>query len=64
MGGVAIVFGVGSVCWWCGPTDTGFRTMLGATGFLAVIGLLDDALPLKPYQKLAGQLAAAAAIMA
>ncbi|MEZ6147658.1 MAG: hypothetical protein R3B91_19975 [Planctomycetaceae bacterium] len=63
MGGVAIVFGVGSVCWWWGSIDTGFRTILGATGFLAVIGLLDDALPLKPYQKLAGQLAAAAAII-
>ncbi len=63
LGGVAIVLGVGGVCWWWGPADAGFRTMLGATGLIAVFGLLDDAQPLKPYQKLAAQLAAAAAII-
>jgi UDP-GlcNAc:undecaprenyl-phosphate GlcNAc-1-phosphate transferase len=40
------------------------RAVLGASAWLFLVGLLDDLINLKPYQKLAGQILAASAVIA
>lgn len=63
MGGVAIFLAVLVAELSFVTLSAGARAVLGASSFLFVVGLIDDLIELKPYQKLAGQLLAAAALI-
>lgn len=63
LGGVAIFASVVGVCIALFPvTATQMWATLGAAAFLWLIGLVDDFVRLKPYQKLVAQVMAAAAV--
>jgi UDP-GlcNAc:undecaprenyl-phosphate GlcNAc-1-phosphate transferase len=63
-GGIAIFGGV-TVPWLVFvPHTTQAVVIVGASSFLGVIGLVDDLLQIKPYQKLIGQVMGAAAVVA
>lgn len=62
-GGVAIAVSVMTVCLAAGPDDLSFLAILGASGLLFVVGLIDDLLNIRPYQKLVAQTLAATAVV-
>jgi len=64
MGGVAIFLTTLLMFAAFVPKTQESLTVLGASSFLFVIGLLDDVLNIKPYQKLFGQLIGATAFIA
>ena len=45
------------------PKTTEFNVVMAASSFLFIVGLLDDLLNIKPYQKLVGQLIGAAIVV-
>lgn len=64
LGGVAI-FLTGVIIFACHPPESQRSwVVLGASAFLFVIGLIDDFLHIKPYQKLIGQIVGAAFVVA
>ena len=63
MGGVAIVIAVVSTLLLLLPRSKEIWVVIAASSALFVLGLIDDFLHLKPYQKLAGQLLGASAIV-
>ena len=64
MGGVAIFVPVALVELAFVPLSAGALAVMAAATFLFLIGLVDDVVELKPYQKLAGQILAAAGVIA
>jgi UDP-GlcNAc:undecaprenyl-phosphate GlcNAc-1-phosphate transferase len=62
LGGVAIFASVAGVCLVMVPWTPELLAVLGAAAFLWLVGLADDFLHLKPYQKLIAQIMAAAAV--
>src|SRR5579884_4188860 len=60
LGGIAIFASVVGVCLAFGLWNRESLTVLGCASFLFVVGLVDDFLRLKPYQKLIAQVMAAA----
>ena len=62
LGGVAIFASVTGVSLLLLPRSPELLTVLGAAGFLWLIGLIDDFVRLKPYQKLIAQVMAAAVV--
>lgn len=63
MGGVAIFVSVMTAELLVAPMDRQVVALLGASSFLFLVGLLDDLVTLKPYQKLAAQVLAALALI-
>jgi UDP-GlcNAc:undecaprenyl-phosphate GlcNAc-1-phosphate transferase len=63
MGGVAIFAAVGAVELVMVPMSAGALAVLGAATLLFVVGLVDDLVELKPYQKLSAQVMAATALV-
>ena len=63
MGGVAIFLTTVLAYWIFVPKTTESMIVIGASSFLFVVGLLDDVLNIKPYQKLFGQLIGATIIV-
>jgi len=64
MGGVAIFVPVMAAELALAPRSRETLAVLGSSAFLFLIGVLDDLVNLKPYQKLAGQILGAAAVIA
>ncbi|MEP6902953.1 MAG: hypothetical protein ABJA66_14465, partial [Actinomycetota bacterium] len=63
MGGVAIFLTTVLIYILFIPKTTESLVILGASSFLFLVGLLDDILNIKPYQKLVGQLIGATIII-
>lgn len=63
MGGVAIFLTTVLIYFLFVPKTTESLVVLGASSFLFLVGLLDDVLNIKPYQKLVGQLIGATIII-
>lgn len=63
LGGVAIFLTTAILCLAFVPMSNEALIILAASGFLFVVGLLDDVLNIKPYQKLVGQLIGAAFVV-
>jgi UDP-GlcNAc:undecaprenyl-phosphate GlcNAc-1-phosphate transferase len=63
MGGGAIFAAVAVVDLALVPLGPQARVVLGASAFLFLVGLIDDFVSLKPYQKLSGQIMAAAVVV-
>src|SRR5208283_4799333 len=63
LGGVAIFLAVNIFALLAIPWQPQTLTILGASGFLFLVGLADDILHLKPYQKLVGQVMGAAFVI-
>lgn len=64
LGGVAI-FAATTIAWLAlVPVTTGSIVIIGASAFLFALGLVDDLLNIRPYQKLIGQLIGAGALVA
>ena len=64
MGGVAIFATVATVELALVPLTTAYLVILGASALLFLVGLVDDLVCLKPYQKLIGQVMGAAIVVA
>ena len=64
MGGVAIFVTVVTVDLALVPLSPQYLAVLGASTFLFLVGLVDDLVGLKPYQKLVGQVMGAAMVVA
>src|SRR5262249_48138253 len=62
LGGVAL-FAAFALVVLCRPHTTQTYAVLGASAFLFLVGLADDLLQLKPYQKLIGQVMGAAVVL-
>ena len=58
-GGIAIFATVLTLALVAGPDTIAFRSILGASSLLFVVGLVDDLRAIKPYQKLIAQILAA-----
>lgn len=63
MGGVAIFLTTVIIYFLFVPTTRESLVILGASSFLFLVGLLDDILNIKPYQKLVGQLIGVAVLI-
>lgn len=63
MGGVAIFLSVLAVYLIWVPQTTQNMLVMGANGFLFVVGLVDDFYHIKPYQKLIGQIMGSALVI-
>lgn len=63
LGGVAIFISVAATCLVLVPTSRATWAVLGASTLLFSVGLIDDFLHIKPYQKLVGQVIGAAIIL-
>ena len=63
LGGVAIYAGVMAALFFLVPSTTQSWIVIAASSALFALGLVDDFIHLKPYQKLAGQLLAAAGVV-
>ncbi len=63
LGGVGIFLTVVVLYAFLSPKNTDSLVILGGSTFLFVIGLIDDLLDIKPYQKLVGQLIGAVIIV-
>ena len=63
MGGVAIWLAVITTYIALGPHTSAGWVVVGASSFLFLVGLVDDWLHIKPYQKLIGQVIGAAAVV-
>ena len=63
MGGVAIWLAVMATHLALGPHTNAGWVVVGASSFLFLVGLVDDWLHIKPYQKLIGQVIGAAAVV-
>ena len=63
LGGVAICIAVLSTSFAAGVANPQVRAVLFTSAFLFLIGLVDDLLHIKPYQKLIGQIIGAASVI-
>ncbi len=63
LGGTAIFAATVTMCFVFVPMSFESLILLGASSFLYLVGLLDDILNIKPYQKLVGQLIGAAIVV-
>ncbi len=63
LGGVAIFLTVVTVCLTLVPHTSKSMVVIGASTFLFALGLVDDFLKLKPYQKLIGQVMGSALVV-
>jgi len=63
LGGVAILLSVSATCLLFVPRSQQGMVILGASAFLFAVGLVDDFLHIKPYQKLIGQILGAAIVV-
>ncbi len=63
LGGVAIFAAVASACLTVAPRQPHVLLVLGVSAFLFLVGLVDDLRPLKPYQKVIGQIMGAALVV-
>jgi UDP-GlcNAc:undecaprenyl-phosphate GlcNAc-1-phosphate transferase len=64
MGGVAIFVTVAAIELALVPLPSPFLVVLGSSAFLFLVGLVDDLVCLKPYQKLVGQVTGASVVVA
>ena len=63
LGGIAIFAAFGTAVLFFLPSVEFGGYVLGASGLMFALGLIDDIRPLKPYQKLVGQIAAASVVI-
>lgn len=63
LGGIAILLSVSATCLLFFPRSQQGMVILGASAFLFAVGLVDDFLHIKPYQKLIGQILGAAVVV-
>jgi len=63
LGGVAIYFTTVILFFTLGDPGTESLVLIGAASFLFLVGLLDDLINIKPYQKLVGQLIGASIVV-
>lgn len=63
LGGVAIYFATVALFFILGEPGTESLVLIGAASFLFLVGLLDDILNIKPYQKLVGQMIGSAIVV-
>lgn len=63
LGGVAICVAVLATSFAAGAVNPQIRAVLFTSGFLFLVGLVDDLLHIKPYQKLIGQVMGAALVI-
>ncbi|MBK9154775.1 MAG: hypothetical protein IPM25_11265 [Chloracidobacterium sp.] len=63
LGGVAIYFATVTLFFIIGEPGTESLVLIGAASFLFIVGLLDDLINIKPYQKLVGQLIGASIVV-
>lgn len=63
LGGVAMVLAFVPLALIAGPQTLPVRALLAGSLFLFAVGLVDDLVQLKPYQKLAGQILAASGLV-
>src|SRR5205807_3767520 len=63
LGGVAILLSVAVPCLLLLPLTSQDLVILAAGALLGLVGLVDDRLGIKPYQKLAGQVMAACLVL-
>jgi UDP-GlcNAc:undecaprenyl-phosphate GlcNAc-1-phosphate transferase len=63
LGGVAILIPVAIIYFALMPCTRRTLVVMGASAFMGLVGLVDDFLHIKPYQKLIGQVMAAAVVI-
>src|SRR5215203_4999792 len=63
LGGIAIFVAVGAVYFALVPITTESLVVIGGSAFLFLVGLFDDLISIRPYQKLIGQLIGAGGLV-